>query len=303
MDKIILGSRGSQLALWQTHNIMSLLKTAFPEKTFENKIITTKGDRIQDKPLPEIGAKGLFTEEIEDALLDETIHIAVHSLKDLPSTLPDGLEYAGSPKRADVRDAFISTRWESLDEVPEDGKIATGSTRRRALLLSQNPGLTIGGLRGNIDTRLRKLEEEGWDGIIMAAAALKRLNLGSNVTEELDPETFVPSVGQGAIGLEVKSNRLDIINLVNAISDDETVSAVKSERAFMRELEGGCSVPIGAWGRVIDNTLLLTGYFSNLSGKRYIRESLTGDISDPETLGVTLANRFKELNVKELMSQ
>lgn len=301
METIILGSRGSQLALWQTHYIMSLLKKSFPDRSFQNSVITTKGDRIQDRPLPEIGAKGLFTEEIEDALLDERIHIAVHSLKDLPSTLPDGLKFAGSPLRANVRDAFISTRWNSLDAVPDRGRIATGSTRRRALLLGLKPELKIGNLRGNIDTRLRKLTEENWDGIIMAAAALERLNLSANITQTLDPEVFVPSVGQGAIGLEVKSDRLDIIKLVETISDGETVAGVIAERAFMRSLEGGCSVPIGAWGRVSGTNLVLTGFFSDLTGNDYIRESMTGDVANPEKLGLDLADRFKDLNVTALM--
>jgi len=302
MNTVVLGSRGSQLALWQTKYILSILQKTFPDISFRNEIITTKGDRIQDKPLPEIGGKGLFTEEIEDALLDESIHIAVHSLKDLPSTLPEGLEYAGSPIRADARDAFISTNWNTLRDVPDNGKIATGSMRRRSLLLGVKPHLNIGDLRGNIDTRLRKLTDEGWDGIIMAAAALDRLELNDNVSELLDPETFVPSVGQGAIGLEVKSSRTDILELVKTISHTETVTAVTAERAFMRSLEGGCSVPLGAWGRISNDELVLTGYFSNIEGNKFIRETLTGNTSEPEKVGLDLANIFRKLNVEELMS-
>lgn len=301
MNSIVLGSRGSQLALWQTHYILDLLRNASPEIKFSNKIITTKGDRIQDRPLPEIGGKGLFTEEIEQALLDETIHIAVHSLKDLPSTLPEGLVYAGSPARADARDAFISTRWKSIFHIPENARIATGSMRRRSLLLGMKPGLNIGDLRGNIDTRLRKLDDEGWDGIIMAAAALKRLDLSSHISEFMNPEIFVPSVGQGAVGLEIKSSRSDILKLVKVICDRDTEVAVTAERAFMRSLEGGCSVPLGAWSRIKENKLVLTGYFSNLEGSKFIRETLTGSIDEPETVGLELADMFRDKNVKDLM--
>ena len=303
MNTIVLGSRGSNLALWQANFIRRLLQENIDNVRVEIEVIKTRGDHIQDKPIPVIGGKGLFTKEIEDALLDERIHIAVHSLKDIPSTLPEGLVYAGSPLRADCRDTFISTRWNSLKDVPERGRIATGSMRRRALVLGQKPTLTCENLRGNIDTRLRKLEEEDWDGIIMAAAALDRLRLKHRVTEYLDPEIFVPSVGQGAIGLEVKENREDMLTALKKITHQETVDAVKAERAFMRHLEGGCSVPIGAWGRHVNGQLHLTGYFASVDGKKYIRETVYGPPEKPEALGFQLAEQFLAHGVKEFVSR
>jgi len=303
MNTIILGSRGSKLALWQANFMRRMLQDNIDNVHVEIEVIKTRGDNIQDKPIPVIGGKGLFTKEIEDALLDERIHIAVHSLKDIPSTLPEGLVYAGSPLRADCRDTFISTRWTSLKDVPERGRIATGSMRRRALVLGKKPTLTCEYLRGNIDTRLRKLEEEDWDGIIMAAAALDRLGLKHRVTEYLDPEIFVPSVGQGAIGLEVKENRKDMLTALKKITHQETVDAVKAERAFMRHLEGGCSVPIGAWGRHVNGQLHLTGYFASVDGKKYIRETVYGPPEEPEVLGFKLAKQFLAHGVKEFMSR
>ncbi len=299
---IVLGTRGSRLALWQAQHIKELLLKKVRDITVDVITIKTKGDQILDKSLADIGGKGLFTKEIEDALLEERIDIAVHSLKDLPSELPYGLLYIGSPKRADCRDTFVSKKWSSLSNVPDGGRLATGSMRRKALIFEQNPTITCEMLRGNIETRLRKLEEEDWDGIIMAAAALERLGMHDQITEFLNPESFVPAVGQGAIGLEIKESRTELIQILDAIINKETVVAVKAERAFMRALEGGCSVPIGAWGRLIDGLLTLTGYFASPDGKRSIRETLTGSQDAPEELGGQLADRYKILGVDSLMT-
>jgi len=299
--KIVIGSRGSQLAMWQTHHIKSLLEQAHPGLIVEIKKITTKGDAIQDVPLPKIGDKGLFTAEIEAELLADTIQLAVHSLKDLPTSLPEGLIYGGSPSRADARDALISLKWKSIEEIPENGVIATGSLRRKAAILNLKPGMQFTDLRGNIDTRLRKLKENGWDGIIMAAAALKRLEMDDQVAAFLDPDVFVPSVSQGAIGLEVNVNRPDVQQLLSAIMDKETVQCCKAERAFGRKLEGGCSVPLGAWARMVGDQVKITGFVSNYAGTQQIRESLTGSPHDPEGLGVKLAERYIELGAQELL--
>lgn len=241
-----IGSRKSRLALWQTETVARLLREAHPFVTTEIVTMDTLGDRVLDVPLPKIGAKGLFTQELEDALYSGEIDLAVHSLKDLPTELPEGLAYIGSPARAAATDAFISTKWSSFEEVPADGVIATGSLRRKAQLLHAKPGLRFESLRGNIDTRLRKLDEFGWDGIIMATAALHRLERPEVVTQELDADVFVPAVSQGAIGIEARADRADVRELVDAICDAQTVAAVTAERRFMRALEGGCSVPLGA---------------------------------------------------------
>ena len=303
LDKIVLGTRGSNLALWQAHLIQSLLQQQYPSSTVEIKVIKTKGDMIQNKPLPEIGGKGLFTQEIENELLDETIHIAVHSLKDLPSELPQGLIFAGSPKRGNVRDAFISTKWSSLEEVPSDGCIATGSLRRKTLVQQHKPHVKFVDLRGSIETRLRKLDDNGWDGIIMAHAALERLEKPELVTESLDPHVFTPAVGQGAVGLEIKESRSDVADLINNIIDVDTMHAVTAERSFMSTLQGGCSVPLGAWAQIDNEQITLYGFVGNKTGETTIREHICGAKNCARELGEKLAQQFIELGAKQLLAQ
>ena len=304
INKLVIGTRGSALALWQAEHIRKLLSKQVPGIEIELKVIKTTGDRIQDIALPKIGDKGLFTKEIEQELLDGNIQLAVHSLKDLPTILPDNLCYAGSPKRADVRDAFVSLKWERLTDVPDNGIIATGSLRRKALILSQNPNIRFTDLRGNINTRLRKLEEQNFDGIIMAAAALQRLDREDIIKEYLEPGSFVPAVGQGAIGLEINESNGEIKELIDQISDAETVSCCLAERAFMRKLEGGCSIPLGAWTKMTDQGLLqLNGFVASIDGKESIRESREGNANDPKKLGNQLAERFIALGAKEILGQ
>jgi hydroxymethylbilane synthase len=295
--EIILGTRGSQLAVWQANHIKSIIGEIDDSITVEINIIKTTGDLNQSKSLPSFGTKGLFTKEIEDSLLDGKIDVAVHSLKDLPSVLPEGLVFAGSPKRNDYRDCFISSRWKSISDVPNSGKIATGSTRRQALIHELNPNIQCTELRGNINTRLKKLEDHELDGIIMATAALNRLNMQNRITEYLDPKIFVPSIGQGAIGLEIKEGSDTLAKLVAEVSDDKTLICVNTERAFMKELEGGCSIPIGAFASINEDQLTLTGYFSSLDGKNTLRKSKSGPITSPEELGITLADDFKSHGV------
>lgn len=303
MKTLTIGSRGSQLALWQANYIRDLFQKKDGNLTVEIRTIRTRGDRIRNVPLPKIGGKGLFTKEIEDALLADEIQCAVHSLKDLPTALPEGLVFAGSPERADPRDAFVSFKWRRLADVPDDGVIATGSYRRQALIRLQKPNIRFVELRGNIGTRLRKLKEAGWDGIIMAAAALERLGEEEHIAEYLNPETFIPSVSQGAIGIEVNSKRTDVMELVESISDSTTVQAVLAERAFMRQLEGGCSIPLGAWGRIRDDRLILTGFISDLEGREALNRTLTGDPERAEELGKELADQFIDLGGKEILSR
>ena len=304
LKHLVLGTRGSPLALWQSEYVRDAIIARRPDISVDLKVITTSGDKIQDVPLPKIGDKGLFTREIEQELLKGSIHLAVHSLKDLPTMLPDNLVFAGSPKRVDVRDAFISLKWTCLREVPDNGVIATGSVRRKALLKSVKPDLTFADLRGNIDTRIRKLEAFGYDGIIMAAAALKRLDREKLITEHLDPEYYVPAVGQGAIGIEINGKASRIQNLVDAISDPVTTSCCRAERAFMQKLEGGCSVSLGAWARVnARDQLILTGFVSSQDGRRTIRESTKGDLSDPTSIGNKLADRFIQLEARDILGR
>lgn len=287
-----IASRKSRLALWQTEWVASLLTQAHPGLTTEIVTMDTLGDKVLDVPLPKIGAKGLFTQELEDALRSGDVDLAVHSLKDLPTELPDGLSYVGSPARAAASDAFISTRWKSFADVPADGVIATGSLRRKSQLLHAKPGLRFESLRGNIDTRLRKLDEFGWDGIIMATAALERLDRPELITEALDVETFVPAVSQGAVGIEARSDRDDVQALVAAICDADTVTAVSAERFFMRSLEGGCSVPLGAYCRRSAAGWRMQGWVSDERGERAIRHGVEG----PEAMALAqvLVAHFRE---------
>ena len=303
MSSIIIGSRGSSLALQQSHHIRNLLQSAHPHLGVEIKTIQSLGDNQQETPLPEIGAKGLFTAEIESELLSQKIDLAVHSLKDLPSTLPDGLKYIGSPKREDARDVFISHKWRSLEDAPAKSIIASGSTRRKAQFLEVRSDLEFRDLRGNIETRLNKLKTEGWDGIIMAAAALHRLNMSDQITRYLDPLQFVPAVGQGAIGLEIKQGREELEKLVDSIIDIETTQCCQAERLFLSRLEGGCSSAIGCWGRMENRRFLITGYAAASNGSKVVRKSLKGMPADSDQLALQLAEDFERAGAKELLAK
>ena len=301
MNKLIIGTRGSTLALKQAHYVQALLKSAHPHIGIDIKTIQTLGDNRQKTPLPEIGAKGLFTAEIESELLSQKIDLAVHSLKDLPSTLPKGLKYAGSPKREDARDVFISHKWKSVEDVPAKSTMASGSTRRKAQFLELRSDLKFCDLRGNIETRLHKLKTENWDGLIMAASALHRLNMSDQITSYLDPFQFVPAVGQGAIGLEVKQGRIDVEELTGSIIDNETTQCCQAERLFLANLEGGCSNAIGCWGRMENRHFLITGYTATANGSKVLRKSLKGIPAKSNQLAQKLAEEFEQAGAKELL--
>ncbi len=302
MNKLIIGTRGSTLALKQAYYVRNLLQSAHPHIGVEIKTIQSLGDDQKETPLPEIGAKGLFTAEIENELLSQKIDLAVHSLKDLPSTLPNGLKYAGSPTREDARDVFISHKWRSLEDVPAKSIIATGSTRRKAQLLEVRSDLEFCDLRGNIETRLNKLKSEGWDGIIMAAAALHRLNMSDQITRYMDPLQFVPAVGQGAIGLELKVGRDEVGQLVDSIIDIETTQCCQAERLFLSRLEGGCSSAIGCWGRMENRRFLIKGYAATSNGSKVVRKSLKGMPTDSDQLALQLAEEFERAGARELLA-
>ncbi|TXD39317.1 hydroxymethylbilane synthase [Lujinxingia vulgaris] len=296
-----LGSRKSALALWQTHHVADLLRAAHPGLTVEIVTMDTLGDLRTDVPLPAIGAKGLFTQELEAALASDAIDLAVHSLKDLPSTLPEGMKFAGSPRRASPLDAFISTRYATFDEVPDGATIATGSQRRKAQLLHRRPNLKFADLRGNIGTRLEKLEREGFDGIIMAHAALERLEMGERVTSALPADQYVPAVGQGAIGLESRIGRDDIDALIAPILDEATMRAVTAERIFMRRLEGGCSVALGAYCEPAETPgqWVFHAWVSSTDGQQCLHESRTGE--DPDQLASALVEDFLERGARSIL--
>lgn len=294
--KINLGSRKSRLALWQTHRIADLLKAAHPGLEVEIITMDTLGDQILDKPIPEIGGKGLFTAELEQALAADVVDFAIHSLKDLPTELPAGMAYVGSPKRADPTDSLLSYKWRSLDELPDNAVIATGSVRRRAQLRARHPGFEFRELRGNIDTRLRKLREFDFDAIVMASAALDRLELDLEAegvhVHRLDPDLYVPAVGQGAIGVEMRQGRDDMRALLDPIIDLETHAAVTAERIVMRRLEGGCSVPLGVFcfydDAATEDPWSLHAWASSPDAQTVIERKLRG--ASPETMAQLMAD-------------
>jgi hydroxymethylbilane synthase len=301
MTTIRLGSRKSRLALWQTERIARMIRDAHPGVQTEIVTMDTTGDKIRDRPMPKIGVKGLFTKELEEALLADEVDIAVHSLKDLPTSLPPGLKYAGSPGRAAPTDALISPKWSGVSELPDGAVIATGSVRRRAQLAAANATFEFRELRGNIDTRLRKLEENGWDAIIMATAALHRLERPELVSEELDVDHFVPAVGQGAIGLETREGRDDVDAIVAPLLDHEVVTAVTAERLFMKRLEGGCSVSLGAYCRRDSDHWSFRGWVSSTDGTKVILDATNG--ADPLALAESMVDDFVARGARDVLGR
>lgn len=296
--KIIVGSRGSKLAITQTNWFLNLLKARFSELEFEIKIIKTKGDQILDKALDKIGDKGLFVTEIENELINGDIDLAVHSMKDMPSELPEGLIFASVPQREDPRDVLILREGiSSLDEVPIGGKIATGSKRRKYQLLKLRPDLQIMPIRGNVETRIRKIKDENLDGTILAAAGVKRIGLEDKISQYFEAEEMIPAPAQGVLAIEIKSDRLDLISLVNLIEDKKTQVQVDAERAFLEGVNGSCHMPIGAFGQINDDSLTLLAVLGREDGSNLVRKSLSGHISDAKLIGRTLADIiYSEVN-------
>jgi len=284
---IRIGTRGSLLARWQANFVADRLRER--GQSVELVILRTQGDQTVDRPLAEIGGEGLFTKAIQEALLRGEVDVAVHSLKDLPTGAVPGLQLVAVPTRADPYDALISTRHQNFASLPHQAIVATGSQRRSAMLRHRRPDLRLVPLRGNIDTRLKKLHEEGWDGLIMAKAALDRLNLTDYMTEILDPSWMVPAVGQGALGLECRSDDVATRNIVALLNDEKSFTAVIAERALLEALGGGCSVPIGARGWVEGSLLHLHAVVLDAAGRRRIEGEATGSATEPVDLGKRLA--------------
>jgi hydroxymethylbilane synthase len=289
-DRVVIGTRGSKLALWQAEWVKSELEKKYPDLTVELLRIKTTGDKITDVPLAQVGGKGLFVKEIEEALLDGRADLAVHSMKDVPTEFPEGLHLTAIAEREDPRDALISAGV-LLKDLPEGAKVGTSSLRRQAQLLNIRPDLEIAQLRGNLDTRLRKLDEGQYDAIILAGAGVRRLGWDERITELLPPEIFLPAIGQGAIGIETRTSDDEINGLVAFFDHRETSLAVRAERALLKRLEGGCQVPIAAYGTVSKdgNELSLTGLVASTDGQTIIKDSLCGSAAEPEALGTRLA--------------
>jgi len=293
--KVRIGTRGSKLALWQTEFVRRKLSDVFPDVEFEVKVIKTKGDKILDSPLSKIGDKGIFTREIEIELLNREIDIAVHSLKDLPTKLPEGLIIGAVTEREDVRDVLISKDNLKLAELPKEAVIATGSLRRRAQLLHFRSDFKFVDLRGNIDTRFKKFDESNWDAMVLAFAGVRRMNYEGRIAELISTDIVLPAVGQGAIAIEVREDDVKILDLVRRINHIETELATRSERALLRRLEGGCQVPIGAFAVVNDGKIKISAMISNFDGTFFVRDSIEGFVSnDVEELGFELAEKLLE---------
>jgi hydroxymethylbilane synthase len=290
MQKVIrIGTRGSALALWQARWVQNEIVRQGPDWLVELVIIKTQGDKILDVPLSQVGGKGLFVKEIEDALLDGRIDMAVHSMKDMPGDLPLGLCVGAVPRRENPLDAFISLKHASLSALPRGARIGTSSLRRSAQILHRRPDIVPVALRGNVDTRLRKLADDDLDAIILAAAGLKRLGLADHITACLDQETMLPAVGQGALCIETRSADAALQPVLSALNHVQTQTAIVAERAFLRRLEGGCQVPLAAYATLCEDQLVITGLVAELDGRRIIKSQSRGAPGQAETLGRELA--------------
>ncbi|SMO85667.1 hydroxymethylbilane synthase [Saccharicrinis carchari] len=303
LDKIIIGTRGSKLALYQANKVKDELGSAYPKMLIEIKIIHTKGDKILDVALSKIGGKGLFTKELELALLAGEIDMAVHSLKDLPTELPAEFAIGAILKRGDYRDVLVSRSGLKLNELTNKHKIATSSLRRVAGLKKINNEFQIVDIRGNVGTRLQKMEEGYCDAMVMAAAGLKRLGLEKYITQVLEPTVFIPAVAQGAIAVETRSNDKQVNTLLQSINHIPTQQSVTAERAFMRYLEGGCQVPVGAYTSVKNGIIKLTGFVSSLDGTNYLKQCMSGPNIKAKELGEDLAQIMVERGANEILNE
>ena len=302
MEKIIkIGTRGSKLALWQANWVKTALTAGHPSLSVELVPIKTKGDKILDVALAKVGGKGLFVKEIEEALLNGHIDLAVHSMKDMPAEIPDGLCIGAIPRRETPQDVLISRKGLPLSQLGHNARIGTSSLRRTAQLLHVRSDLVILPLRGNLDTRLKKLEAENLDAIILAAAGVKRLGIEYRITEYLDEKVMLPAVGQGALCIEIRENDPEVESITTLLEHHETRTVVMGERAFLNRLEGGCQVPIAAHGKIEKDRFTLCGLVATVDGTTVIRESLSGHKDSSEIIGIKLADRLIEMGAKTIM--
>jgi len=298
-----IATRKSQLALWQAEHVAALLREAHPGLEVELVPMVTQGDRIQDRTLAAIGGKGLFIKELEVALEEERADIAVHSMKDLPGDLPEGLTIAAALERADARDALLTASAGGLDELPRGARVGTSSLRRQAQLLAARPDLAIETLRGNVDTRLRRLDAGDMDAIVLACAGLIRLGLESRITARLDPRICLPAVAQGVIGIECRGADSRTRGLVSVLDHPDTRIAMDAERAFAHRLGGSCQSPIAAHARLVGRRLQLDGLVAEPDGSRLLRDTESGAIEDPAALGALLAERILAAGARPLLER
>jgi hydroxymethylbilane synthase len=298
-----IGTRGSKLAIAQSGWVKDQILNRYPDAQVELIRIKTKGDKVLDSPLSQIGGKGLFVKEIEEALLRKKVDLAIHSIKDVPAELPEGLLVRVYPKREDSRDAFVSLKYKNLDELPKGARMGTGSLRRSAQLLALRPDLRIEAIRGNVDTRLKKLDSGDLQAIILAVAGLNRLGLGDRIGSMFSTDEVLPAVGQGALGLEVREDDQDTYEVLRFLNDRATEITVRAERAFLKKLEGGCQVPIAGHGRLNGDALHLQGMVAELDGAKIIQDEISGAQDQPEEIGVMLAKRLLSAGADKILAR
>jgi hydroxymethylbilane synthase len=290
--KLVIASRESALAMWQAKHIQACLQALYPAMTVEILGMTTTGDQILDSPLAKIGGKGLFVKELEQALADGRADLAVHSMKDVPMNLPEGFMMAAIGEREDPRDAFVSNDFAELEDLPHGSIVGTSSLRRQSQLQARLPYLKIESLRGNLQTRLRKLDEGQYAAIILAAAGLIRLGLESRIAQLISTEHSIPAVGQGALGIEINATRQDLLPILAPLNHPDTASCVEAERGMSRALAGSCNVPLGAYAERNGTQIHMTGFVASVDGSEILREQATGGANNPEALGQALANKL-----------
>jgi hydroxymethylbilane synthase len=301
-QRLVIASRESALALWQARHVRDRLAALYPQTTIEILGLTTRGDQLRDASLAKLGGKGLFIKELEEALLDDRADLAVHSMKDVPMTLAPEFVLAAVMEREDARDAFVSNDHAGLDELPDGAVVGTSSLRRASQICARYPRLVIEPLRGNVQTRLRKLDEGRYAAIVLAAAGLKRLGLEHRITTLLAPEQSLPAPGQGALAIECRANRDDLVPLLAALNHPQTASCVAAERAMSQALSGSCVVPLGAFAELDADRLRLRGFVASPDGTRMIAGEVGGAVTDPEALGRELAAELNAQGAGEILA-
>lgn len=300
-----IGTRGSKLALWQAEWLKTSLENRYPSQSFELVVIKTKGDKILDVPLANVGGKGLFVKEIEDALLTRRVDAAVHSMKDMPADLPPGLCIGIIPERENPGDVLITRSGQGFSELPSGARIGTSSLRRAAQLRHVRPDVTITPLRGNLDTRIKKLDagKDGLDAIVLAAAGVKRLGFEDRINEYIDFSAMLPAVGQGALCIEIREDDGNIHDMLVPLDHRESNLAVKGERALLKKLEGSCQVPIAAFGMIENDRFIIDGLVADLDGKSMVRDRLSGPCDRAEQIGIALAEKLLSMGADTILSQ
>ena len=301
--KIIIGSRGSQLALWQANWVKSQLENLHSNADISIRVITTSGDKITDVPLSKIGGKGLFVKEIEEALMAKEIDLAVHSMKDVPIEIPSQLEISIITKRENPLDALISKNGKKLADLPQGATIGTSSLRRSSQLLNHRNDFKIHPLRGNVDTRLKKVEEGKYDAILLASAGLNRLGWSNRITEEISHEIIIPAMGQGALGIETRLGDTKTYNFISSLNHEQTNYEVSAERALVGKLDGGCQVPIGSYAKIENNLITLKGLVASLDGKIIHKSEIVGPIEDAINIGQDLGEELLKMGANEILEK